>query len=103
MSELKKSLHATDKSQHKFLRKRPMFRASGSLGSLGTIFTTQNKRTPGIPGSMKFSKSEETLDSTKHSSSESVSEEETEDEETTSSDEDKESPMMVQKTKKALK
>nr|CAH7756168.1 unnamed protein product [Callosobruchus chinensis] len=102
LEELKKSLHSTDKTQHKFSSKRPIFRSSGSLGSLGTIFTSQYKKTPGIPDSKKFSKSEETLDSMKRSSSESDSEEESEDDETMSSDEDKVSPIMVRKSRKSL-
>ncbi|XP_056644781.1 CBY1-interacting BAR domain-containing protein 1 [Diorhabda sublineata] len=78
-TEFKKSLRLPRASQDKNIGKSSLFRSTGSLGSLGAIFSsTYKKKTPGIPNpNEKLSKSEETLDSMKHSVSESEEESET--------------------------
>ncbi|XP_057666827.1 CBY1-interacting BAR domain-containing protein 1, partial [Diorhabda carinulata] len=79
LEEFKKSLRLPRASQDKNIGKSSLFRSTGSLGSLGAIFSsTYKKKTPGIPNPKeKLSKSEETLDSMKHSVSESEEESET--------------------------
>ncbi|XP_023012346.2 CBY1 interacting BAR domain containing protein Fam92 isoform X1 [Leptinotarsa decemlineata] len=100
-SEFKKSLRIPDTIHHKTVRKSSIFRSSGSLGSLGTIFSsTQNKKTPGIPNTKeKLSKSEDTLDSLKHSITESE-EDDSNTEEYGSSSDNRNSPTLVRKFRK---
>ncbi|KAJ8918236.1 hypothetical protein NQ315_014106 [Exocentrus adspersus] len=76
LKEFKKSLQMPDTMLHQSpLRKSSLFRSTGSLSSLGGIFSTShhNRKMSGIPNIKEkpHSKSEETLDSIKHSISDS--------------------------------
>ncbi|KAG5889636.1 hypothetical protein JTB14_028916 [Gonioctena quinquepunctata] len=102
LEEFKKSLRIPDTIHHKTMRKSSIFRSSSSLASLGVIFSSNhNKKKPGIPNPReKLSKSEDTLDSMKHSLSESAEEEDSDSEETVTSSDDKNSPTLVRKFRK---
>ncbi|XP_022914278.2 CBY1-interacting BAR domain-containing protein 1 isoform X1 [Onthophagus taurus] len=79
--EFKKSLRLPESSSNT-QGKRSLFRASQSLGSLSSIFSTPKKKFPGVPTTTKnsgmrdkrMSKSEEILDSSKDEDDESYSE-----------------------------
>ncbi|CAG9862837.1 unnamed protein product [Phyllotreta striolata] len=108
--EFKKSLRLPETGQQKFMGKNTLFRSTGSLGSLGNIFSSnQKKRTPGIPDLNKLSKSEETLDSIKNSATDTEESDEDTVQDVTISSEDyveevevgkKPSPIVVRKYKK---
>ncbi|XP_018568794.1 protein FAM92A isoform X2 [Anoplophora glabripennis] len=90
LKEFKKSLRMPDTNPQKSpARKSSLFRSTGSLGSIGGIFSTtqRNKNVAGIPHLSERShfKSEETLDSMKHSISDSNGSESQEEENDTSS------------------
>ncbi|KAJ8973593.1 hypothetical protein NQ317_010030, partial [Molorchus minor] len=102
LEEFKKSLRLPDTIHHQSPgHKRHLFKSTGSLGSLGAIFSsTHNKKTPGIPSStqnFQQSKSEETLDSMKHSISDTsdASESENEDSSENNSSDEKYSPAIT--------
>ncbi|XP_022914279.2 CBY1-interacting BAR domain-containing protein 1 isoform X2 [Onthophagus taurus] len=81
LQEFKKSLRLPESSSNT-QGKRSLFRASQSLGSLSSIFSTPKKKFPGVPTTTKnsgmrdkrMSKSEEILDSSKDEDDESYSE-----------------------------
>lgn len=83
-----------------------MFRSSKSMGSLGAIFSTSHNKRSGISSNAeKFSKSEETLESLKHSisdsdESESDSHTESDSDEEASKSDHKPAPTIVRKFKK---
>ncbi|XP_072396704.1 CBY1-interacting BAR domain-containing protein 1 isoform X1 [Diabrotica undecimpunctata] len=97
-SEFKKSLRIPNQIQEKTFAKSSIFRSTGSLGSLGALFSSnQNRKAPGIPNAGdKMYKSEETLDSIKHSISDSEDESDSKSVDTlSSSSEEKQSPTVV--------
>ncbi|GJQ84080.1 hypothetical protein Trydic_g12060 [Trypoxylus dichotomus] len=105
--EFKKSLRMPDVLPNTGNRRGSLFRASHSLGSLSSLFSTPKKKHPGIPVSTinkstkRVSRSEEVLDSSKQYSesevTESGSEEESEDEEEEDNTEDNVSRFVARK------
>ncbi|XP_072396705.1 CBY1-interacting BAR domain-containing protein 1 isoform X2 [Diabrotica undecimpunctata] len=98
LEEFKKSLRIPNQIQEKTFAKSSIFRSTGSLGSLGALFSSnQNRKAPGIPNAGdKMYKSEETLDSIKHSISDSEDESDSKSVDTlSSSSEEKQSPTVV--------